>query len=432
MKRIITSLLFSVLLFISIPTHTLAEKSIQQQIDEATIGDTIILTDGQYEENIVIDKAIKLIGNDGVTFIQQTSEPMISVQANDVVIERIKIHNKTDYEDSAAILLNGNNNVLKNLEITTNGYGIKLDQADNNELSHITITGNEDTPLSKRQHGIDLWKSHHNEIHHTYIKHVKDAIYIEHSNETSVHHNDASHSRYGYHLMFTKNTTIEHNESYENVSGMMIMGTNGTNANHNSLKHNQKNVQSLGLLLFDVEDATITNNDISNNRVGIFVESASHNDISMNNVQSNYIGLQFKGAKSNVIHHNSFTANVVQGQAEDSSNNITNENYWGDHFGFDLTGDNVSDLTYEVHPFYLIVTNEYPPFQLLFQSPGMIFLEQLLHTPIEERLIDQSPLLKSPLHNEISHTDHQMLLFLFSFSLFFISLIIIFMGVKKR
>lgn len=432
MKKIPVWLLFSLFLIVYLPTSSFASSTVQQQIDEAKNGDIITLPDGIFAEHIVIDKAITLIGSDNTIFTANDQAPIITIEADDVTLKQLTLQSDIE-DDTPAIALYGSHNKLDNITIDTKGIGIKLDGAHKNELVHITIHGDPNIPLAKRQHGMDLWKSNHNTIQDTTIKNVKDGIYMESSDHTNVHHNEISHSRYGYHLMFTKQTTLEHNESYENVSGMMIMGTNGTVASHNTLHHNQKNVQSLGLLLFDVENATITNNEITNNRVGIFVEEASRNDIAENHVQGNYIGLQFKGATQNTIYHNAFTANVVQGQAEDSTNNHTNENFWGDHIGLDTTGDQMSNIAYEVDPFFLQVTDAYPPFQLLFQSPGMIFLEQLLHTPKEERFIDQSPLMHNPLvEGSAGDTSRPSLVFVVSFSLFFVSIIIIFMGVTHN
>lgn len=419
-------------LFILADSKAAESKSIQQIIDTAKPGETIVLTGGEYNENVIIDKPLHLIGDEGVHFVQQGSEPIITIQSNGVLIENLTLTYVDDDKEAAAILINGDHNELSNIHIQTNSYGVQLDEANDNKLSHLNIVGNkEEESFSQRIHGIFVWQSHHNEIRDTEIKHVQDGIYMEGSNENYIHHNTITQSRYGYHLMFTENTVLEHNESYENVSGMMIMGTNGTVAKQNLLSHNQKNIQSLGLLLYDVRNADVSNNDITYNRIGIFIEDASTNEIYTNNVQGNYIGLQFKNAKDNTIYHNAFIANVAQGQAEESSDNNLDNNFWGDHQGLDLMGDNTSTLPYKVEPFFLNLTNRYPPFQLLFQSPGIVLLEQVIHTPMDEQLVDYSPLMENPLSFTDSQSANQVTVLLFSLSLLFISILIMYMGVKK-
>lgn len=422
---------FGLLLIFFVPVHAKAqEQSIQEQIKASQSGQTIKLNEGEFEESIVIDKPIRLVGTKDVTLTQKDSSSVITINSNNVVIENLNIKHEDYSNESPAILINGHQNSLQQINIDTNSYGIQLDEANDNILSYVNITGNKDKLIKERQHGINIWKSHNNEIHHSTMSYVQDGIYIEKSNETKLYNNTAFQSRYGYHLMFTKNTVLEQNDSYENISGMMVMGADGTIVRDNTLTNNQENIQSLGLLVFDTINATITENNIVNNRIGIFIENASNNELAFNNVQGNYIGMQFKSAENNDIVHNSFIANVVQGQAKESSKNHTNNNYWGDHFGLDITGDKISDLTYKVDPFFLNITNEYPPFQLLFQSPGMVFLEQLIHTPIEQQLVDQSPLMENPLTISNNLYQNQFSILLICLLIFMLSIVIIYLGVK--
>jgi nitrous oxidase accessory protein len=422
------------LLFISMnPIIAKAETpSIQQQIDATKPGDTIELVAGVYNESININKPIHLIGIGDVTLIQNGADPAITIQSDNVVIENLHIRHMDDHGESPAILLQGDHNTLHHIGINTSSFGIQLDEANDNNLSGIDITGNKGQEMIKRQHGIELWKSDNNEIQDVRIKHVKDGMYLEKSNGNTVYQNVVSDSRYGVHLMFTQNTVLTENEAYENVSGIYIMGADGTVAKHNTLRDNRENVQSLGLLLFDTVNATIEENYIVNNRIGILIEGASENILALNNIQGNYIGMQFKGSENNDILNNAFVANVVQGQAKDSSDNHTNGNYWGDHLGLDITGDHRSSLTYKVDPFFLNITNEYPVFQLLFQAPGMGFLEQLIYTPEDQQFIDQAPLMANPLAvaDDISYDPFS--LFIFCLFLFMIGILIIYLGVGRN
>lgn len=433
MKRLLTFLVISMfLIFFDMVDVNAKEQSIQAQIDAASSGDTIQLEEGIYEENIVINQSIHLIGEGDVTLVQQDESPVFTIQSNHVNIENITIKHEDEHHESPAILIKGHHNKLHNINIETNSYGIQLDQANDNTLSHLHITGDEHELMKYRQHGIDIWESHRNQIHDSTIQDVQDGIYVEKSHETIMYDNAVSHSRYGYHFMFTKNSKLENNESYHNISGMMVMGADGTVVKDNRLTENQTNIQSLGLLLFDTKNATITNNQITNNRIGIFIEDAHANHLTLNHVSENYIGLQFKGAENNEINKNAFVANVAQGQAQESANNDTNHNYWGDHIGLDMTGEQTSSLPYKVNPFFLDITSEYPAFQLLFQAPGMIFLEELIHTPVEEQLIDSSPLLEDPLLVSNEVPQYSLLLFSICMFLFIFSIFIIYLGVRRH
>src|SRR5690625_966369 len=433
MRQVLTVSVFGFLFIVFGPVFAKAqEQTIQEQIEAAQSGDTIYLPEGVYVENIVINKPIHIVGTENVTLIQNNASPVITIQSDDVEMEYLNIKQEDPQQESPAIVINGHHNILHKIKIDTNSYGIQLDQANDNTLSHIHISGDEHALMKDRQHGIDIWKSHRNDIHDTTIHDVQDGIYVEKSNETKLYHNNVYQSRYGYHLMFTKNTTLESNESYENISGMMVMGADGTVISDNLLTKNQENIQSLGLLVFDTTNASIKENHITNNRIGIFMEDASNNTLSRNDVKENYIGLQLKGAEKNEINKNSFVANVVQGQAQESATNNTNENYWGDHVGLDMTGDQRSNLAYQVDPFFLTVTNDYPVFQLLFQAPGMIFLEQLIHTPVDQQFVDQYPLMQDPLAASDNLPQHSFIMLSVCMSLLIFSVSIMYLGVKRN
>lgn len=431
-RRLLSSTIFLLGLFI-MPYSSGAEgqEGVQQLIDQASAGDTIHIPSGSYTEPITIDKELTIIGNDDVQFNMVDDKAAITLTANNITLKQLSIDYQSNEEKGAALLIKSDYNKIEQLHIDTNGRGILLDEANYNTLNHITIKGNEQVPIQLRQRGIDLWKSNENKIHDITISHVEDGFYLESSTKNRLHNNIATHSRYGYHLMFTRDTQLYENESYENISGMMIMGTKRTKVYENTIKYNQKNVQSLGLLLFDVRDAIVERNEMTHNRIGIFVEDATENEITNNNVANNFIGLQFKRAEANFIHHNNFSANAVQGQAEESTGNKTNNNYWSDHQGLDLTGNHVSDLSYKVDPIYLHITNEYPAFRLLFQAPGMIFLENMMQTPVEEQFVDQAPLMKPPLALAQGAAENNRVTLLISTILLMSSLLIIYLGVKQ-
>lgn len=406
--------------------------SIQQQIDEAKPGDSLELQEGKYEENIIINKPIHLIGLEDVMLTQEKFSPVITIRSEDVTIENVHIRHLDESGESPAILVNSDHNSLQDIEVHTNSYGIQLDEANHNQLSSIRIIGDKEEEIKNRKHGIDLWKSNNNKIGDTTIQHVQDGIYVERSHANNIYDNNISKSRYGIHLMFTTNNELTNNESYNNVSGLYVMGAEGTVVKQNVLRNNQTNVQSLGLFLFDTTSAIVTENKIVNNRIGIFIEDATENDIMLNQIQGNYTGVQIKEAEDNNISYNAFVANVAQGQAKESTHNHTNENYWGDHFGLDITGDKKSDLAYKLNPFFVNITDDYPPFQILFQSPGMIFLEQLISTPTQEQLVDASPLMKDPLAVNKSASVNSLSILLFCIILVICSLFIIYLGVKKN
>lgn len=426
--------MFYILFILFIPIDSEASpSSIQAQIDAAKPGDTIEIQAGLYEDNITIDKPLAIIGQGDVFILGVEDAPVMTISAANSSITNLHIQQNGSASDIPALSIVGNENRIQNIEIeTSHGYGIDLDQADRNVLKDVMIHGSKQTPVIERHHGINVWKSDGNLFDQLEITGVLDGIYIEKSRKNILQKNKVTNSRYGYHLMFTQQTELVENESSQNISGLYIMGADSPTVKYNKLYNNQQNNQSLGLLLFDTVGAIVSDNQILNNRIGVLIESAKNNQLIQNEIQGNYIGVQFIDAEENDIINNHFIANVVQGQAENSANNSIGSNYWGDHVGLDMNGDGKSDLPYEMNPFFLNITDTYPPFQLLFQAPGLIFLEQLITIDANQQLVDDTPLLQASTSNNDMNKNQNMLVMLVSIVSLSLSLLIIYLGVKKQ
>ena len=86
--------------------HTCTYKSIKAAVNKAVDGDVIYVQKGLYREHgIVIDKSVKLVGQAGAVIDGENLGEIISVMADDVVIEGLTIQNVgTSYtEDRAGI-----------------------------------------------------------------------------------------------------------------------------------------------------------------------------------------------------------------------------------------------------------------------------------------------------------------------------------------
>ncbi|OGZ33145.1 MAG: hypothetical protein A2V69_01870 [Candidatus Portnoybacteria bacterium RBG_13_40_8] len=105
-------------------------STIQTAINAAIDGDTISVKSGTYDENIVLDKKIKLIGElSGSTIIDgKGNENALTINnGKDISIERFTIQSKDKY----AIYCPGKNQtsaVFKNLIIKDSGWGIVAEE----------------------------------------------------------------------------------------------------------------------------------------------------------------------------------------------------------------------------------------------------------------------------------------------------------------
>ncbi|WP_166240081.1 right-handed parallel beta-helix repeat-containing protein [Paenibacillus turpanensis] len=372
--------------------------SLQARIDAAKENDTLLLEAGHYEGPIAISKTLHLKVAEGteVVLVNSSEAPAVHISANGVSIEGLNIRDEA-LKKEPTVLVQADGVRLERLQIQTGAYGIKMIEADRSEILHSTVvwaggTG-DSVKLSDKGNGIDLYESHGNRLAGNRISGMHDGIYLENSDENRIESNYFEGLRYGVHCMYTKGTSIRQNIGVLNITGAMVMAVQNVELIGNTFEKQSENVNSQGILLFDAHRSVVQNNRVEGNRVGLYVEQSADNVIKGNDVIGNFIGLQLLDAKQNHFTENNFIGNVVPAEAKNSVGNAVNGNYWDSFQGIDADGDGKSNIAFAMNPFFLSLSKARPGFQLLFQSPGMVFLEGLYQSERNTWTSDASPLM---------------------------------------
>lgn len=368
---------------------------LQPLIDQASEGEVVVLSSGTYEGPVIINKSVILQGDSTVTLVNKEAAPAISIQADGVSLGSFTV--KQEYvAEFGAIQVSGNNVTLSGLRIHTQGYGIVLRKAldgviQNNE---VIWSGPEQVSSAQKGNGIDLYASQDIRITDNIITGMRDGIYMENSWDTEVMDNTLTRSRYAIHCMYLVRSKIMNNTGELNITGAMIMGVQEATVMNNSFRKQSTNVHSQGIMMYDVQNSKISHNALEGNRVGLYIQESSGNEISQNDVVRNFVGVQLLDAEGNELHSNRFVSNVIEAQAVESQNNIIRNNYWDTFQGLDLNRDGASEMAYAINPFYQELVRRKAPFQLFFQSPGMLFLSELHTEGRDDWMTDTSPLMR--------------------------------------
>ncbi|MCT8139275.1 right-handed parallel beta-helix repeat-containing protein [Anaerobacillus sp. CMMVII] len=376
-----------------------AHGTIQDLIDQAEHGEEIILPEGIYEEVITITKSLKIIGEGAI--IKNTADKVaIHIQSDEVSLTGLTVFQLNKQTEHPAILIEGTDNTLSNLKISSQSTGVQLNNSIRNTIEGLHIEREQpldlaQTNMGNRQgNGIDLFFSNENVLKGNTMVNQLDGIYVESSSGNIIENNHVIRSRYGYHLMFAESTTMQNNYASLNITGAMIMGSSNLTITNNTFTRQSYHVHSQGLLLYDVHDSTVSKNFLSENLIGLYIERSSQNFIQENQISANFVGIQLKRVSNHDIFHNDFNTNVIQARVTDSDMNDVRENYWDSHTGLDFTGDGKSEIQFQSDPIFLSLVERKPSFQVLAQSPGLLFLNLLFDMNEEAILKDTAPLLK--------------------------------------
>ena len=156
---------------------------IQDAINDASAGDTILVYSGVYYENVVVDKSVILKGI-GNPIVDAGGEGCaITLTADEITLVGFNATNSGRlWWSDVGIKVTSNNNTITGNNVSSNGVGIYLSSSSSN-----TITGN---TARNNFGGIGLNESCNNNITGNNIRNNRDGIYLSSSSNNKIYLNN--------------------------------------------------------------------------------------------------------------------------------------------------------------------------------------------------------------------------------------------------
>ncbi|RZB28828.1 MAG: nitrous oxidase accessory protein [Candidatus Argoarchaeum ethanivorans] len=379
------ALLFAILAVISIGCASAdtiyvpeeGNQTIQQAVNNASEGDTIIVRDGTYTENVDVNKRLTIKSENGSAccFVDATGKSYGFVVTVDYVnITGFTVTNASsvgvylggawycNISDNTAsdngycgiwLYSSSNNNMLINNNASNNGDdGIYIHSSNNNTLTDNTINNNSDD-------GIYIYYSNNTTLtENTVDYNGDDGVYMEHSDSNRLTNNNPSNNgNDGIYLRSSDYNTLTNNIASKNrfhgiyleywCNNNTLIGNNASNnyegimlsfSSNNNLTNNTANNNDCGGVHLDSSDSNtfIGNNASNNNNDGICLYGSSNNALTSNIILDNDHGIYLHQSCNNRITSNTADSNNDDGiRLQWSSNNnilyhnnlINNTNY---------------------------------------------------------------------------------------------------------
>jgi parallel beta-helix repeat protein len=278
--------------------------SIQDAINTANEGDTVFVYAGTYNENLVINKSINLIGENknSTIIIGNGDNDGIYIGKNQINVSGFTVNSGLG---TRAVRIVTSFNTISDNNLSDNSWGIYMNNAPNNIISKNIIGNNIE--------GIQMWNSDEctfsGNIVFSNYSHSNFGVYGDSCNQT----------------IFSNNTVFKYNR---------------------------------GVQFFSSDNCTIYRNVIYSTGVALnFGNYCSYNIISYNNIYSNACGINFNWCNNNMIFSNNFINNTDRNGYENRysfTGELLNNswdfhsvgNYWSDYNGTDFNDDEIGDTPY--------------------------------------------------------------------------------------
>jgi parallel beta-helix repeat protein len=345
--------------------------SIQTAVDSANLGDSVYVFSGIYNESIIVNQTLNLIGEDrNDTVIDGGgSGVVVYVEAQGVSIGGFTVRNSgSDMWDAGIEIHRSSNCVLYENNLTDNKFGIYLNSSNRNTI-------NANSAYNNSGYGIYLRYSSRNFLtNNTAFDHFFGGIYLMDSNDNTVAGNIANDTGgavsllaserniitgnsltdnvYGIHLDMSWEITVTNNTMLRNGIGIWgdevkdwnthtIDTSNSVNgrparywkdviggtvpqdtgqvilANCTDVIVENQNVSdtSVGISLGFSSRILIEKNVASNSRMGMFFQYSSNNVVDSNNLSGlNYFGIRLWGSERNLMVNNSVASEGRNGR----------------------------------------------------------------------------------------------------------------------
>ncbi|MFK5877967.1 MAG: nitrous oxide reductase family maturation protein NosD [Flavobacteriaceae bacterium] len=376
-------------------------NTIKEALELAEDGDEIIVKKGVYKEHaIVINKSIKIIGEDFPIIDGEDLETIFTIHADNFSISGLKIINvgQSYTKDFAAILVSRSNYfTIENNILEEVFFGILIEKSHNGIIKNNTVSGSGMNQAGSGN-GVHMWHSSKMKVHDNEVYGLRDGIYFEFVKNSEIY-NNLSHNnlRYGLHFMFSNNNEYHDNVFTNNGAGVAVMFSKFVKMHNNKFIDNWGSA-SYGLLLKEIYDAEIEDNLFSENTIGISVDGSTRINYKRNTFLRNGWAVKIVGAcYENDFSQNNFLHNAIDLSYNSQLNsNKFDNNYWSDYTGYDLDKNGVGDVPYRPVKLFSYIVHRTPEAIVLLRSlfvDIINFSEKVSPVFTPDGLLDNNPLM---------------------------------------
>ncbi|HSC35744.1 MAG TPA: nitrous oxide reductase family maturation protein NosD [Thermodesulfobacteriota bacterium] len=388
-------------------------KSVSGAIASAEAGDTIRVLSGEYRENIVIDKALTVIGEDYPLIDGGGKGVVVWIKAQGTVFKGMRVTGSgmsLNLEDTGILVDTARGSVIEDNRLGDVLFGIYVKNSPDCVIRGNAVEG-KGLPLAERGDGIKLWYSSGTKIIKNHLYNTRDLV-MWWSGDTVIEGNRVEKGRYGLHYMYSNNNVFKDNIFIDNYVGGFLMYSDGITFRNNIFARNQGPATGYGIGFKDLDHVRAEGNLFIDNRIGMYMDNSPHlidawNRIDDNVIAYNDIGVSMMPSiERNIFVSNTFLENHEQVEVRGGGHLAGNlwfkdgsGNYWSDYVGYDEDGDGMGEIPYRSEKLFESIIDEIPELRLFIYSPVSKAIELAAEAfPVikpEPKLIDEHPLIGS-------------------------------------
>ncbi|MCC7069828.1 MAG: nitrous oxide reductase family maturation protein NosD [Deltaproteobacteria bacterium] len=334
-----------------------AGEHLQPILDAAREGDAICLAPGSYAAPVSVPPGVTLWGPSDAVIRSDGRGTTVTLRSRDRLLGLTVDGSGTRFDvlDAAIKLDKGEDVTIEGVTIERATFGILIEQAKRVTLVGNHVIGNGSTALGLRGDGIRLWETYDSLVERNLVEQSRDLV-VWYSSRNVLKDNEVRHGRYGTHFMYSHGNRVERCRYLHNEVGIFIMYSRDIVVTNNTML-GATGAAGMGIGLKESGNARIEDNTLVDNTIGLFLDNSpitlgELNRFNRNVVRLGDVGISFLSTthdnefRDNELRDNHHSVRVESGG--DALGLVWDGNLFDDYVGYDLDGDAIGDVPYEL------------------------------------------------------------------------------------
>lgn len=361
-----------------------AGEDLQAIVDATPAGGALCLEDGLYRGPIRIGAPLSVWGSRRAVVRGAGAGSTVRIEADGAALLGLSVDgsgNRFDLLD-AAVRVHADDVRVEGVAIRNALFGVLVEQSRRVELRGNEIDGDAGSPLGLRGDAIRLWEVRDSRVEANRVSNSRDIV-VWYSPGNHILDNRVEAGRYGTHLMYSHQNHIEGNRYVGNVVGIFAMYSRNLEIWRNLLAASG-GAAGMGLGSKESGNLDVSDNLFVANTTGVYLDTSPLYLDEQNRFERNVFRLSdtavvfHGGAERNRFFDNLFRDNEspvrVEGRGDATAAQWLG-NDWDTYTGYDLDGDGVGDVPFELRSLVDQVTAHHAELDFFRGTPAMLLIE---------------------------------------------------------
>lgn len=375
---------------------------VQAALDDAAVA-AVCLAPGEHRGPLRLRRAVTLWGpRDAV--LRSGPGTIVDITAPGAAVLGFTIDGTGGRFDmlDGAVRIAASDTRVEGVTVENATFGILVERAARVRVIGNHIAGSRDPATGLRGDTMRIWETRDSVIADNTIEDGRDLV-IWYSRDNTIERNRVTGARYGLHFMYSHGNAVRGNRLVSGVVGVFVMYSRNIHLDDNLIA-NAAGAAGVAIGVKDSGNIFITANRLIHDTVGIYIDSSPMQlgdrvAIDRNVIRLNDTGILFhSSARDLQVSDNDLADNGVQVRVDgggDASRATWSGNYFDDYAGYDLDGDGVGDIPYELRSLSNQLVAGTPSLAILRGTPALAMVDAATHlAPLYHPaavLIDRAP-----------------------------------------